>query len=147
MGRTLTLLSSATSSHGDLRWIGSVTADDSLTFGELLWSSDSSLIVARCHVGGYCKLPEGTVDQFLLTHGIDLTANDRLVPQRDVFDATPEGWIARDNRLSSLLSERGGPSLAVTQGSLHEHTKELTWSEWRKWRRLLTTAKEREANN
>ena len=147
MGRTVTLFSSGTSSHTDVRWIGSVTADDSLTFGELLWSADSSLVVARCNVGGYCKLPEGTVDQFLLTHGIDLMTDDRFVPRRDVFDATPEDWMTRDGRLRRLLEERGGPRIAVSQNTLHEFTKELTWSEWREWRGLLIKAIEREANN
>ncbi len=147
MGRTLAFFTSQTLSPTNVRWIGSVDADDSLTFRELIWSSDSSLVVSRCYVSGYCKLPEGTVDQSLLTHGIDLLSNDRFVPERDVFDATPQDWIIRHNRLEQLLLQKGTQRTVASQDNLHDHMKKLTWSEWRKWRSRLTKAKEQEANN
>ena len=144
MGRTLTLLTSQTSSLDDIRWIGSVTADDSVRFEELFWSSDSSLVAARCFVGGYCKLPEGTKNQFLMTHGIDFKSLDRLVPKHDVFDATPEAWISRHTQLEQLFILKGGRQICVSQNNLYEHMRKLEWREWRQWRTRLTKAREQE---
>jgi hypothetical protein len=146
MGRTLTFLTSQTSSLDDVRWIGSVTADDSLTFQELLWSSDSSLVAARCFVGGYCKLPEGTRDQFLLTHGYDFKSLDRLVPTRDVFDATPEAWINRHAQLEHLFTQKGGQQICVSENTLYDHMRRLKWHEWRQWRVRLIKTRTHEAN-
>lgn len=146
MGRTLTLLTSQTSSFDDGRWIGSVTADDSLTFKELLWSSDSSLVAARCFVGGYCKLPEGTRDQFLFTHGYDFKSLDRLVPEHDVFDATPEAWINRHAQLEQLFTQKGGQQICVSEETLCDRMRKLKWHEWRQWRVRLTKARKQEAN-
>jgi hypothetical protein len=147
MGRTLTLLTSQTSSPDDIRWIGSVWADDSLRFRELLWSSDSSLVAARCFVGGYCKLPDGTQAQDLLTHGNDFKSLDRLVPKQDVFDATPEAWISRHSQLEQLFIQKGGQQVCVSEETLFKHMRRLEWSEWRQWRDRLAKARERETKN
>lgn len=147
MGRTLTFLTSQTSSLDDVRWIGSVTADDSLHFHELLWSSDSSLVAACCFVGGYCKLPEGTKSQYLLTHGNDFKSLGRLVPKDDVFDGTPEAWISRHTRLEQLFIQKGGQQICVSEVNLYKHMRKLEWREWRQWRARLAKAREQEANN
>ena len=144
MGRTLTIMVSPAKSGDDIRWIGSVDANDSLTFIELVWSSNSALAAARCYVGGYCKFPEGTKGQELFTHGFDFTTNERLVPARDMFDAAPDAWIERDRYLEQLFTQNGGQQTSVRIDKLNMHMRKLKWFEWRTWRNRLRKAEERE---
>lgn len=145
MARTLTLLVSPSGSENDLEWIGSVDSDDSLTFNELVWSSGSNLVAARCFVGGYNEqFPKG-VSNNLLTHGYDFSTSNRLVPARDTFDI-PEAWISRDAQLEQLLLGNGDSVTVVSSDNLYMKTRKMGWREWREWRPRLRTARDREAD-
>ena len=144
-GRTLTLLSSQTSSLENILWIGSVDAEGSPRFNELLWSSDSSLVAARCYV--HYKLPKGTKNKFLLTHGNDFESLGRLALQRDLSDTSAEALINRDNKLEQLFTKKGGQQSCVSKDNLHNHMRKLKWGQWRQWRARLTKAREKETNN
>ena len=146
MDRTLTFLTSNTSSLDDVIWIGNVDSDDDLKFNELLWSSDNTLVAARCFVTGYNKLPEGTKNNLLLTHGYDFESLDRLVPQRRVFKASSEQWISHDNKLKQLFTQKGGQQSIVSKDNLHNYMRKLKWGQWRQWRERLNKAKERQAS-
>lgn len=143
MGRTLSLLVSPSNSETDVRWIGSVTADDSLNFEELVWSRGGSLIAARCCIGGYNdKLPEG-VWPGLFTHGYDFSAARRVVSARDVFD-TPAAWMARHEQLERLLQNDDGGLAVASSNDLNAKMRNMKWLEWRGWRQRLRAARERE---
>jgi hypothetical protein len=143
IGHTLTFLVSPSKSGKDLRWIGSVDADDSLTFTELVWSRNSNLVVARCIVSGYNeKLPEGVSDN-VFTHGYDFSTSNRLVSARDVFDS-PGVWIARHGELERLLQSNDGGLTVVSRDDLPTKMRKMSWREWRQWRRDLRKAKDAE---
>jgi hypothetical protein len=141
MAHTLTFLVSPSNSQDDLQWIGSVDSDDSLRFAELVWSRNSSLVVARCTISGYNeKLPEGVSDD-LFTHGYDFSTSNRFVPARDVFDS-PEGWMTRHGELERLLQDNGGGLTVVSGYDLPKKMRKMSWREWRQWRRGLRKAKD-----
>jgi len=140
--RTLTLLASKTSSLDDILWIGSVDWRSQIQFRELLWSSDSSLVAARCFV--HFKLPEGTKNNFLLTHGYDFESLDRYATPRDLSATSARALINRDNKLEQLFAQKGGQQSCVSEAKLYNHMRKLKWCQWRT---RLTKAKEQEANN
>ena len=147
MGHELTLLISPSDSHDEIRWIGSVSSDDTVRFLDLIWSKDSTLVAARCYVYGYHQLPQDTKDQDrnLLTHGYDFDSSSRFVPENDVLDATPTAWIDRHAHLQQLFAQRGGQVTSVSQSELYGHLKKMTWPEWRLWRDRLKAAREHES--
>lgn len=142
--RTLTLLASQTSSLENILWIGNVDDHGTDRFNELLWSSDSSLVAARCYVP--YNLPEGT-SRFLLTHGYDFESLGRFALQRDLSDISGEMLINRENKLEQLFTQKGGQQSCVSKDNLHNHMRKLKWRQWRQWRARLTKAREKETNN
>jgi len=142
--RILTLLASQTSSLENILWIGNVDDYGSDRFNELLWSSDSSLVAARCYVP--YNLPEGT-SRFLLTHGYDFDSLSRFALQRDLSDISGEMLINRENKLEQLFTQKGGQQSCVSKDNLHNHMRKLKWGQWRQWRARLTKAREKENNN
>jgi len=137
MGCELTLLVSPTGSEDDARWVGTVESDDSLTFAELVWSKDSSVVAARSLVTGYNRLPEGQSGGPLFTHAYDFAARESLVPANDSGDATPEAWGERDARIRDLLAARGGEVGTVSGSEVEAGFRKLTWAEWRLWRERI----------
>ena len=141
--RTLTLRASQTSSLDDILWIVSVDWQFQIQFRELVWSTDSSLVAARCYV--HYHLPEGT-DNVLLTHGYDFESHDRFALQRDLSDVSQKELINWDNKLEQLFTEKGGQQGCVTKDSLDDHMTKLKWGQWRQWRTRLAKVKEQQAN-
>jgi hypothetical protein len=139
--RPLTILASKTSSLGDIRWIGSL--DELVTFNELLWSSDSSLVAARCHL--HYHFPEGT-KEFLLVYGYDFESLDRFAIQRDLSDVSAKALINLDDKIEQLFTRKGGQQSCISKDNLHSHMRKLKWREWRRWRTRLNKAKEQETN-
>ncbi len=141
MAHTLTFLVSPSNSGNDLQLMGSVEADDSLTFTELVWSKNSNLVVARCVVGGYNeRFPEG-VSNNIFTRGYDFSTSNRFVPARDVFDS-PGGWIARHGELEQLLQSNDGGLTVVSRDDLPAKMRKMSWREWHRWRRDLRKAQD-----
>lgn len=142
--RNLTLLASQASSFESIVWIGNIDWRSEMQFRELLWSSDSSMVAARCSV--HYKFPEGT-KEFLLTHGYDFESLDRFALQRDLSDVSAKEIINLDNKLEQLFTQKGGQQSCVSKDNLHGHMRRLKWGEWREWRTRLNKAREKEANN
>ncbi|MHC4228087.1 MAG: hypothetical protein ACYSW0_11730 [Planctomycetota bacterium] len=139
--KTLTLLASKNLPLDDILWIDSF--DEHVTFNELLWSTDSSLVAARCYV--HYAFPEGT-KEFLLTHAYDFESLDRFALQRDLSDLSAKELINWDNKLEQLFTQKGGQQSCVSKDNLHDHMRKLKWREWRQWRTRLSKAKKQEAN-
>lgn len=143
--RTLSLLVSPSNSEENVRWIGSVVVDDTLTLEEMVWSRGGKQIVARCRVATANK-PSSGGGSGLLTHGYDFPTAKRFVPERETFD-TPEGWNARHEQLERLLREDGGGVTIVSFRELNNRMRKMKWIEWHRWRQRLQTARNKETDN
>ena len=145
---TLTLLVSPSGCSGELRRVGYVQSDDALNFHALVWSRDGTLVAASCCLIGSNRLPTGINDQLVYTHGYDFSASSRLVSRNDDGDE-PDSWIIRHRQIEQLLLERGGGVVVVRDHSrvygnqddqslgLSKHMRNMTWLEWRKYRKVL----------
>jgi hypothetical protein len=113
-------------------WVGTVDADDTLTFGELCWSSDGTVLAARCRLTGYSvkDFPKNA-DLLMFTHAYDLKEDRRLAPGPDVSDGSPQVWTDRAKRIEDLLQSRGVIGVKLAREDREYAFQRISRSEWK----------------
>ena len=139
-GWTLKLWISSSDSSADVRLLGTVdSAEGPPKFREILWSEDSTLLVARCHISTVSGTGIRAKNGAVFTHAYDFSSSTHLAPPQE-DSADERAWRLHQEKITTLFEQKGGRVTAVTKENLHTRTTKMNHRQWLKWRDRLSRA-------
>ena len=135
-GRDMAFFVSPDGTRKHVQRVGTVTADDTLSFTDIQWSRDGTVVATRSWVLSWREVPwrENQKLSPIFTHGFDFLKTERYVPALDVLDESDEKWRERNRKLKNLLVQRGG---AIEVESRDDPLRRMSWFQWKAWQRQV----------
>lgn len=116
--------------------------------GSFSISADGKLVVTESDFAQYRHEPSkpdpgGSPRPTLYTHALNLETTEYIAPNRDFTNEDEATHRARHEVIAEMLEAHGGIGSSFTLSREELQTRPLGYLEWRRWERMLSTARSR----